>query len=36
VQWILSGLKIQGIQRSSQVDMLKRRVAELERQLADK
>jgi hydrogenase nickel incorporation protein HypB len=36
LQWILSGLKIQGIQRSSQVDMLKRRVAELERQLADK
>ena len=36
LQWIISGLKIQGIQRTGQVEVLKRRVAELERQLADK
>lgn len=36
VNWILSGLKLQGIKQMSQIDALKRRVAELERQLAEK
>jgi len=36
VTWILSGLKIQHMKRSGQVDVLKRRVLELERQLAAK
>ncbi|MGI9132410.1 MAG: hydrogenase nickel incorporation protein HypB [Rhodoferax sp.] len=34
--WILAGLKIQRLRRAGQVELLKRRVAELERQLAEK
>ncbi|MCF8208632.1 MAG: hydrogenase nickel incorporation protein HypB [Rhodoferax sp.] len=35
VAWIQSGLKLQRLRRAGQVESLKRRVAELERQLAD-
>ncbi len=36
LNWILSGLKLQRIRRAGQIDALKRRVAELERQLVGK